>query len=104
MYAIRSYYEYGNGRIAIGGVFEGETFSFHISDNGPGFKDRVNAFHLFEQSDTDTMTRTGKGAGVGLYVVKKLCEVLEYTIELEHDTHLGGAKVVIAGNVKGSYA
>ncbi len=94
--------KYGQGITRVTCKQEGVCFVLEVSDNGSGFKAKdERLFHLFEQSDADTMTREGKGAGVGLYVVKKLCEALGYTIELDQDRLLGGAQVRIHGNTRG---
>jgi signal transduction histidine kinase len=93
--------KYGEGRIWITcKAITQEKFELLVEDDGAGFKDTKSVFNLFEQSDSDAMTRVGKGAGVGLFVVKKLCELLDYTIELDTSKHLGGAAVRVVGSIK----
>lgn len=72
-------------------------FVLEILDDGEGFKDTTKVFGLFEQSDEDNMTRTAEGTGVGLFVVKKICDAMDYEIELCKSKHLGGARVIIKG-------
>jgi len=72
-------------------------FVLEILDDGEGFVDKSRVFDLFEQSDEDSMTRTAQGTGVGLYVVKKLCEMMDLTIEIATSKNLGGARVVVKG-------
>ena len=43
------------------------------------------------------MTRTAKGAGVGLYIVKELCSRLGYRVVITDSKELGGARVLIRG-------
>ena len=43
------------------------------------------------------MTRTANGTGVGLFVVKKLCDVMNFKITIDRSKNLGGARVTIKG-------
>jgi len=72
-------------------------FKVNISDNGDGFKDKKKAMNLFEQSSIDDMTRDDEGIGVGLYVVKGLCEKMGYKFKVGTSLQLGGAEVIISG-------
>jgi len=74
-----------------------ENFVLEILDDGDGFCDLDKVFELFEQSNEDRMTRTAKGTGVGLFVVKKLCTAMNYKINIETSKNLGGARVIIKG-------
>jgi len=74
-----------------------DEFVIEILDDGEGFKDTSKVFNLFEQSDDDSMTRTAKGTGVGLYIVKKICDIMHYNIKLDKSKNFGGARVVLSG-------
>ncbi len=74
-----------------------EEFVIEVLDDGEGFSDKQNAIKLFEQSGEDDMTRTAKGAGVGLYIVKELCSRLGYKVVITDSKELGGARVLIRG-------
>ncbi len=43
------------------------------------------------------MTREATGTGVGLYIVKQLCDRMSHKIDLTRSKTLGGAKVTIRG-------
>jgi len=72
-------------------------FSIIIEDDGPGFSDTTNVFNLFEQSDSNSLTREAVGVGTGLFIVKQLCDRMAYTIELFDSKELGGARVLLSG-------
>jgi len=72
-------------------------FVVEIIDDGEGFLDKDSAIGLFEQSDEDNMTRTAKGMGVGLYIVKELCDIMDLNIAIFDSKKLSGASVVIRG-------
>lgn len=74
-----------------------KEFSIIICDDGDGFSDTSNAYNLFEQSDSNSMTREGVGVGTGLFIVKQLCDRMAYSIKLLDSKELGGAKVVLKG-------
>jgi len=73
-------------------------FVLEVLDDGDGFGDTSKVFELFEQSNEDSMTRTAQGTGVGLFVSKKLCDAMNFQIEIASSKNLGGARVVIKGN------
>lgn len=74
------------------------TFLVSVEDDGKGFITTENVFDIFEQSDVDSMTREATGTGVGLFIVKQLCDRMEYKIHIETSPGLGGAKASIEGN------
>ncbi len=74
-----------------------DDFILEILDNGDGFSDTANVFELFEQSNENSMTRTAQGTGVGLFVVKKLCDLMKYDINIVNSKVLGGARIIIKG-------
>lgn len=89
--------KYCRGNIAVVIKSSDENFVLEIIDDGDGFGDLNKVFELFEQSNEDKMTRTAKGTGVGLFVVKKLCTAMNYKINIETSKNLGGARVIIKG-------
>ncbi len=89
--------KYSRGVIAITLKSNHKEFVLEVLDNGDGFLNKKNVFLLFEQSSEDDMTRTAKGTGVGLYIVKSLCDKMGFKIELLKSKKLGGARVVIRG-------
>ncbi len=87
--------KYGKGKVLFELKTAGKTVQICISDGGAGFKDVTKIGGLFEQFDDDMMTRTSKGLGVGLHLVKMICEMLQYELEIENNSSLGGAKVTL---------
>lgn len=93
---------YGGGSVRISCQVKENCFSLFVADNGQGFRHpEARLFNLFEQTDVNAMTREDKGTGVGLYVVKQVCELFGYRIKLGGDSLLGGAQVHIYGAIKG---
>ena len=89
--------EYAKKRVEVSVVKDSETFIIEISDDGSGFRDISDVFNLFEQSDSDSLTRESRGVGTGLYIVKQLCDRMSYNIELLNSQELDGAKVIVQG-------
>ncbi len=89
--------KYSQNSIAIVIKSNEEEFAVEILDDGKGFGDKQKAIKLFEQSGEDDMTRTAKGTGVGLYIVKQLCNRLRYKVSIKDSKELGGARVIIRG-------
>jgi len=74
-----------------------EMFIIEIEDDGAGFRDVRNVFNLFEQADSNSMTRESEGVGTGLFIVKQLCDRMGYSIKLLSSKELGGARVLVQG-------
>jgi len=91
--------KYGNDTIAITLRSDGENFTLSVEDNGEGIREKEKIFDLFEQEQSDDMTRTAKGTGVGLHFVKLLCEALHFKLSLTDSVHHGGANFTIQGSV-----
>ena len=87
--------KYGNNIIEISINVVENRLIVTIEDNGVGIKNKDGIFELFEQDESDDMTRTAKGTGVGLHFVKLLCEGLEIGLKLEDSKNLGGAKFIL---------
>lgn len=89
--------KYAASKVQIAVEQEDDLFRLEIMDDGEGFSDAEHLFNLFEQSDADSLTREATGTGVGLFIVKQLCDRMSYDIELTKSETLGGAKVVVRG-------
>jgi len=89
--------KYSNSEILIDLTTTQNEFALEIIDDGEGFVDKNKVFGLFEQSDENSMTRTASGTGVGLYIVKQLCDRMGYKIEILDSEKLCGARVIIRG-------
>ncbi len=87
--------KYAAKTVKIRLVQENDVCSIIIEDDGVGFSNTEHVFELFEQDDTDSLTRNATGTGVGLYIVKKLCDRMSYNLELLSSEELGGAKVIL---------
>jgi signal transduction histidine kinase len=90
-------FKYGKGKVLVSFTTSNGAFSCCVADNGDGFLEKDKSFDLFEQASSDEMTRTAQGTGVGLFIIKELCEILGYNIEIKNSEILGGAKVIISG-------
>src|SRR5207302_10353022 len=57
--------------------------SMSVADRGVGIspEEQVQVFERFHQAQ-DSLTREAEGAGLGLYITKRLVEAMEGTIEL----------------------
>ena len=89
--------KYSHSDVRIKLYEKGDEFVLEVEDDGDGFLKKESAFMLFEQSDEDNMTRTSTGTGVGLYVVKRLCDRMGYIIAILDSKELGGARVIVKG-------
>ena len=96
-YLVSNAVKYAKEKIEIHFSVEDDSFSFEVIDDGSGFLDKQHVFNLFEQADSDSMTREATGIGVGLFIVKQLCDRMGYKIELLDSKELGGARVLITG-------
>jgi len=90
-------FKYASSRVEITSNSTETEFQISIADDGTGFNDTSNVFNLFEQLDSDSLTREAVGVGTGLFIVKQLCDRMAYTIELLDSKELGGAQVVLSG-------
>lgn len=92
--------KYGKGQVKVESSCENSRFYIAVEDNGPGIKDDLKIFDLYEQGDEDAVTRSAQGTGVGLHFVKYLCQELKIDIAVERSEKLGGARFVLRGEVK----
>ncbi len=93
--------KYGKNEVYISLKKLDNKFELRIEDDGDGIKDSdiERIFNMFDQLDDQELTRDAKGTGIGLYLVKQLCNVLEYDISIEKSEKLGGACFVVCGDV-----
>jgi len=90
--------KYSNGKINISLEDFDDRFELIIEDDGKGIEEenKKTVFELFEQNEQNPLTRQREGTGIGLYIVKLLCEKLGYSISIS-DSTLGGAKFTLIG-------
>lgn len=83
-------YTNNHGEISIILSQNSESLLFTIIDNGIGIakNDLDKVFHSFYQADSLNHT-TIKGSGLGLSIVKRLCELLSVTITIESELNVG---------------
>jgi PAS domain S-box-containing protein len=62
------------GEVRIGVVVEDDTLEISVSDEGPGIAARHHSaiFEKFTQVDHEEVDTTGRGVGLGLYIVSKI--------------------------------
>jgi two-component system, OmpR family, sensor kinase len=73
-------YNKKNGSISI--VYEHESKNLHIIDTGKGIKNPKRIFDRFYKEQE-------RGIGIGLHIVKKLCEELGITINVKSEINHG---------------
>jgi two-component system sensor histidine kinase RstB len=74
------------------------SFILVVEDDGEGIADnqKEKIFDMFEQVDTDVLTREKKGTGVGLYTVKHFAKLCQMDIQVLDSNEFGGAKFVLS--------
>ena len=90
--------KYSKDKVNISLTQDEENFYITIEDDGIGIKhnEYKKVFELFEQTEETVLDREKEGTGVGLYIVKLLCDKFKYNIEISTSV-LGGAKFCISG-------
>lgn len=75
-----------------------KRFIIIIEDDGEGIEEdqRSKIFEIFEQTEQTVLTRKKEGTGIGLYIVKLICDHFKYDIKVDR-SNLGGAKFTISG-------
>ncbi|MBW3695299.1 HAMP domain-containing protein [Vibrio sp. T187] len=90
---LRNAFKYANSQVLI--TIEHSETVFHISihDDGPGV-DEVHQAHLFDAFYVGDKARNKakNGHGLGLSIVKKVCEQHSATVEVGHSSELHGAR------------
>ena len=94
--------KYSQSKVLVVLTSVNDGYRLAIEDDGDGIKeeDRKKIFNLFEQLDTDALTRDKSGTGVGLYTVKLLCEQTNCKISIDYSSVLGGAKFILSNDEK----
>jgi signal transduction histidine kinase len=95
--------KYGDQEVLVSLKEDGDDFIFSVEDDGPGIPPLMQQkiFELFEQGDDKELTRDKEGTGIGLYLVKKLCDDMKYSIEIKTSEKLNGAMFIVRGKIKG---
>ena len=76
-------YSKDEGKIMIFSTKDKDQWKLHIKDNGQGVK-ACDLPYIFEKSFTgDSGDRRKKSTGIGLYLVRELCQDLKIGIDLE---------------------
>jgi len=92
--------KYSKSEVKVFAKANESKFGIVIEDDGEGIDDASKIFELFEQLSDDEMTRTASGIGVGMYIVKQLCDAFGYNITIDKSPKLFGAKISITGLLK----
>ena len=89
-----------NGAINITVTSEKNMIFYKICDSGCGFsaKDLKKAFDKFYRGDEARQTQGGH-SGLGLYIVKKLLDQINGSIQIEN-TESGGACVLFSHGIR----
>jgi two-component system sensor histidine kinase VicK len=83
------------GRILIKVSDEKDTFSVSVSDNGIGIPDYLQPFLFTKNSPAGRQGLRGeKSLGMGLYVVKKLVDLMKGSIRFESEENKGSTFIV----------
>jgi|GEM_PF-3882817 signal transduction histidine kinase len=82
-------------QISISGGKTSSGFELRIKDQGPGFTedDKKHLFTKYEQLSAKA-TENEPGTGLGLYIVKTICDHLNIDIELESTTGSGSTFIL----------
>jgi hypothetical protein len=78
------------GGILIDTAFDGKTLAYRIYDTGPGIAPDAQAalFEAFRQNEASDAQKDG-GVGLGLAIVRKLCEAMGGTVGIKSATGVG---------------
>lgn len=92
--------KYGDTKVLI--RFEKQDanrFRLDIEDDGKGIEANAHEkiFEMFEQAEEIALQREKEGTGIGLHLVKKLCDFMHYEIEVGSSSTLGGARFSLYG-------
>ena len=94
-------YSYENGKVMISAKEKGESVEISIEDHGIGIKEKElpRIFERFYRASNCSQTGA-KGMGLGLALVKHLCEILNAKISIESKYTLGTSVTVLIPNSK----
>lgn len=88
-------FKYGDGSLLVEAVEDSGAWELAVEDNGAGIEDKEAVFGLYEQGESSLLSRKGQGTGIGLYLVKLLCDDLGIRYRLEDSDRLGGTRFVL---------
>ena len=86
---------YGKGEVQLSLTSHSDTIQLQVEDNGEGVSehDRDNIFKPFIRGEQ--RREDGRGHGIGLALVKRICEHHQGHIEVDRSTKLGGARFTV---------
>lgn len=92
-------YSHENGEVSIKILQKNDNLTIEIKDNGIGIskEDLQKIYQPFFRSN-ETLHQTIKGTGLGLSIVKRLCELLDITINIESEIDKGVVVKLILKN------
>jgi PAS domain S-box-containing protein len=92
--------KYCKKNVIVGCKINDNKIEISIEDDGYGVKDFDKIFELFEQDEDDLHTREKKGTGVGLYLVRLLCDDLGFDVRVEKSEKLGGLRFIVTKDME----
>jgi signal transduction histidine kinase len=83
------------GTVSVGATTHGDHVAVHVSDTGIGIaaEDLDAIFEVFHQVRDDHQPRRG-GVGLGLYLVRRYCELLGARVRVESEPGTGSTFTV----------
>lgn len=87
--------KYGNKTIIIKlNPLKGYNFFISIEDDGAGISDKKRVFEMYEQDNKNILNKD-EGTGIGLYMVKLLCEELNIEYQISDSQTLKGTNFTL---------
>lgn len=74
-------------------------FRLSIADDGCGIKDKKRVFEMYEQ-DNQNILKKDEGTGIGLHMVKLICEGLQIEYKVEDSRILGGTNFILSEKLR----
>lgn len=74
-------------------------FRLSIADDGCGIRDKRRVFEMYEQ-DNQNILKKDEGTGIGLHMVKLICEELKINYKIEDSKILGGTNFILSEKSK----
>ncbi|MFM7104317.1 MAG: sensor histidine kinase, partial [Flavobacteriales bacterium] len=83
------------GEVEVALKFEHHTFEVRVSDQGIGISDQEKSliFQRFYRS-ADEITRSASGTGLGLYIVKSICQLYQFKLSVENNSPKGSVFII----------
>ncbi len=94
--------KYGNKKIFITldkCMQDDLKFRLSIADDGSGIKDKKKVFEMYEQ-DNENILHKEEGTGVGLHMVKLICDGLHIDYKIEDSRILGGTNFILSEKLR----